>query len=41
MASLRIIYEKVDGTLLKNYGPISFVNVDEKIIGKVTATKLS
>ena len=41
IAAVRILYKKGDSTLMKNYRPISLINVDVKIIAKVLATRMT
>ena len=41
IAALRIIFKKGDNTLMKNYRPITLINVDVKIIAIALATRMS
>ena len=41
MSLIRVLFKKRDKTLIKNYRPISLINVEVKAISKVLATRLT
>ena len=41
MSLIRVLFKKGDKTLIKNYRPISLINVEVKAISKVLATRLT
>ena len=40
IAAVTILFKKGDNTLMKNYRPISRINVDVKIIAKALASRM-
>ena len=40
IAAFTILFKKSDNTLMKNYRPVSLINVDVKIITKALASRM-
>ena len=41
IVAVRIIFKKGDNPLMKNYRPISLINIDVKIIAEALVTRMS